>query len=177
MPSPRPGSNRNLPLTGRVLAPIELQARAMLDERARAPAEGIEPSRLRLTAGCLTIRLRWNEKTGGRGQPAPRRLASSCQRAVPLQRAEKSVHPDGEPSGRFRGQGSNLHCWVQRPASCRWTTPDRDLNLRRLGGDRTLASPGKSRVRCRYATSLLSVGGTQGIRTLIPPVKSRVPCH
>lgn len=30
--------------------------------------------------------------------------------------------------------------------------------MRRLGGDRTLASPGKSRVRCRYATSLLSVG-------------------
>lgn len=25
-----------------------------------APAEGIEPSKTRLTAGCLTIRLRWN---------------------------------------------------------------------------------------------------------------------
>jgi hypothetical protein len=43
-----------------------------------------------------------------------------------------------------------------------------------LGGHRTLASPVKSRVRFRYATSPKS--GTRGTRTLISPVKSRVPC-
>ena len=40
-----------------------------------------------------------------------------------------------------------------------------------------MTSPGKSRVRCRYATGLLSRGGTQGSRTLIRPAKSRVPCQ
>ena len=67
----------------------------------------------------------------------------------------------------LRGQESNLHCWIQRPASFRWTTPKRFF--RRLGGDRTLASPGKSRVRYLYATSLCAAHTFP-----VPPVRSAV---
>lgn len=41
-------------------------------ERTKAPAEGIEPSNDRLTAGCLTIRLRWKKLA--------RRVRTSCCR-------------------------------------------------------------------------------------------------
>ena len=44
--------------------PLRARSRA-----PRAPAEGIEPSRVRLTAGCLTIRLRWNGQGAGASRP------------------------------------------------------------------------------------------------------------
>ena len=46
-----------------------------------------------------------------------------------------------------------MHSWLKRPVS--FVRRPRIVKLfRRLGGDRTLASPVKSRVRYRYATSL-----------------------
>ena len=37
------------------------ETRCTMFRAARAPAEGIEPPNLRLTVGCLTIRLRWKK--------------------------------------------------------------------------------------------------------------------
>ena len=49
-----------------------------------APAEGIEPPSDRLTAGCLTIRLRWNEtaRPRARSTSAPRTRTSLSKRQV-----------------------------------------------------------------------------------------------
>jgi len=51
--SPRPESNRTLPITKRALGLSSCEG--------VAPAEGVEPSSNRLTAGCLAIRPRWND--------------------------------------------------------------------------------------------------------------------
>ena len=93
----------------------------------------------------------------------------------PRARADESVPAAANRRGSFGGRDRTCIAGFrgQRPAFRR---PRIELRVRRPGGDRTLASPGKSRVRCRYASSLLSRGGTQGSRTLIPPVKSRVLC-
>ncbi len=65
--------------------PVELQGQV-------APAEGVEPSRVRLTAGCPTVRPRWNDRGAARARRRddPRigasmlRAASRTTRAVPL---------------------------------------------------------------------------------------------
>ena len=70
-----------------------------------APAEGIEPSKDRLTAGCLTIRLRWNEPPcvgaeatahggphGGPGGPSSFGIEMSKIGARSSERADESVH-------------------------------------------------------------------------------------
>ena len=137
-PSPRPGSNRSLPLTGRVLVQSSYEGHELQREESNLLGD-------RLTAGCLTIRHRWNEISARRRRIAeatargvvmesqqsagsPFRLASSCQRSVHvLRRADESVHASGNPGAQLRGQESNLHCWSQKPASCRWTTPNRVL--------------------------------------------------
>jgi hypothetical protein len=151
MPSPRPGSNRNLPLTKRVLAPIELQGHVAL-LRARAPAEGIEPSRVRLTAGRLTIRLRWNERRGtGASRPPSFGVELSKNRAL----ARGQTYPftrGGEPTGRLRGQGSNLHCWVQRPASLPLDDPEIERPERCVGSEGIEPSPHRVRAGCAAAT-------------------------
>ena len=53
-------------------------------DEVEAPAEGIEPPRDRLTAGCLTIRLRWNETARPRAcsTSAPRTRTSLSKRQV-----------------------------------------------------------------------------------------------
>jgi hypothetical protein len=65
--------------------PVELQGQV-------APAEGVEPSRVRLTAGRPTVRPRWNDRdparAGRRDDPrigaATWRAASRTTRAIPL---------------------------------------------------------------------------------------------
>ena len=65
--------------------PVELQGQV-------APAEGVEPSRVRLTAGCPTVRPRWNDRGAARARRRddPRigastlRAASRTTRAIPL---------------------------------------------------------------------------------------------
>jgi hypothetical protein len=99
---------------GELLAPRrrELQ-RLLTHERARAPAGGIEPPRDRLTAGCLTIRLRWNEWPARNVRDGP--SAPGFQRAW-------AAH--GCPClAWFRAQESNLRFWIQRPASCQLDDP------------------------------------------------------
>ena len=103
-----------------------------------APAEGIEPSSHRLTAGCLTIRLRWNV-CSSRARASGRRLceplpfeadgrasaradrATSSWRQVVRERGTSSprVLVGNERGPWFRAQDSNLSSWLQRPVSCR----------------------------------------------------------
>lgn len=84
-------------------------------ECARAPAEGIEPSRYRLTAGCLTIRLRWKEWLTRNMRVSLRKYAPSFQRAW-------VASAEALPTW-FRAQESNLRFWIQRPASCQLDDP------------------------------------------------------
>jgi hypothetical protein len=125
--------------------------------RDAAPAEGIEPSKDRLTAGCLTIRLRWNE--------TPRVVAEAAARGVvgielskigARRRADESVRASAGGARSSGGRDRTCIAGVrgQRPPVERPRIVVSTVGSRRLGGDRTLASPVKSRVRYRYATSL-----------------------
>lgn len=59
--SPRPESNRTFPLTGRALVHTSLEGMPRLQRKESNLRVN------RLTAGCLTIRLRWNTWTEGHG--------------------------------------------------------------------------------------------------------------
>lgn len=76
----------------------------------------------RLTGGCLTIRLRWNETARPR----------ACSTSAPRTRTSLSGARFSESMGRarvspraawFRAQESNLRFWIQRPASCQLDDP------------------------------------------------------
>jgi hypothetical protein len=82
---------------------IELQGHAQA-KRVRAPAEGIEPSKDRLTAGCLTIRLRWNE-TGSRGQPAPRCWRRDVKERCPGEEGRRIHSPERRAVRAVPGAG------------------------------------------------------------------------
>ena len=97
----------------------------------------------RLTAGCLTIRLRWNEW--------PTRNVRVSRVAPSFQRAWPRTFPC---AAWFRAQESNLRFWIQRPASCQLDDPGvrratctRHTSPGRSGGNRTLTTSIKSRVR------------------------------
>lgn len=82
----------------------------------------------RLTAGCLTIRLRWNSRLAARASPPARRPSGPRHaRGEPFIDAKFSRSRDGtreRVSPRwFRVQGSNLSFWVQRPVSCQLDDP------------------------------------------------------
>ncbi len=185
------------------------------DEDEPARAEGIEPSRGRLTTGCLTIGLHSQKMTRSpRLLPAtssPRRESFERCWCLRRQRRPRSARWDARP-GRpacdveFSRIGAREGVSIQRrsQASPPWRQnaavvpraglapalpvsetrvltlddlgrrreiPDGTSRASRLGGDRTLASPGKSRVRFCYATSLWS--GTRGASP--SSAKSRVP--
>jgi hypothetical protein len=72
-PSPRPGSNRSLPLTGRVLVQSSYEGNELQREESNLLGD-------RLTAGCLTIRHRWNEIPARR-----RRIAEATARGVVIE--------------------------------------------------------------------------------------------
>lgn len=71
--SPRPGSNRSLPRTGRVLVQSSYEGNEL--QRGESNLLGD-----RLTAGCLTIRHRWNEIPARR-----RRIAEATARGVVME--------------------------------------------------------------------------------------------
>ena len=165
-----------------------------------APAEGIEPPSDRLTAGRLAIRPRWNESPScnralvlfcrieradearegrRRRRPPSFSFGIGFQGTRPADAGSKFGRADPEPSLTRDGPGLRRAAqgWDHESACLRKARArggDRRWSCG-LGGDRTLASPVKSRVRFRYATSPKS--GTRGGRTLVSPVKSRVPCH
>ena len=106
--------------------PVELQGQV-------APAEGVEPSRVRLTAGCPTVRPRWNDRGAARARRRddPRiaasmlRAASRTTRAVPL-------------TSQLIGAEFSMN-----RAPCRRTSP-----LRRVPSERgSLATRGRLRFR------------------------------
>ncbi len=165
-----------------------------------APAEGIEPPSDRLTAGRLAIRPRWNEtpscnralilfcrieRSDDAREGRRRRCPPSFSFGIGFQgtrpadagskfgRADPEVPDEGRPrpAPSWRRGGTTR---ARASEKARAHGGDRRWSCG-LGGDRTLASPVKSRVRFRYATSPKS--GTRGGRTLVSPVKSRVPCH
>jgi hypothetical protein len=121
----------------------------------RAPAGGIEPPSDRLTAGCLTIRLRWNETARPRAcsTSAPRTRTSLSKRQVFREHGPRAGLPargfvpgagvepaflDSEtsvlPARRSRSDESDVACEGH-------TSPGRS------GGNRTLTTSIKSRVR------------------------------
>jgi hypothetical protein len=92
----------------------------------------------RLTAGCLTIRLRWKNSA--------RRVAWSN---VPRVRGRASCAKFSESEGAgardrakpwFRAQDSNLCFWIQRPASCQLDDPGVSRGQR--GGRKTQRARG-----------------------------------
>jgi hypothetical protein len=165
------------PLTRRVLDHREAWARAHAFPRvrgasrawARACSRDQRPGRSqlqreesnlredRLTGGCLTIRLRWNETARPR----------ACSTSAPRTRTSLSGARFSESMGRtqvslrvawFRAQESNLRFWIQRPASCQLDDPgvtraacEGHTSPGRSGGSRTLTTSIKSRVRLPIA--------------------------
>lgn len=199
--SPGPESNRILPFTRRVLdhssfmgdegmkRRIARGARGDAPARAgsAAPAEGIEPSSSRLTAGCLTIRRRWNVSLdahehaaadsacpSSRGRRNEKAVSTHVrvERIVGAEFSENEVrmqtHTDIDP-----GTGFEPVFLGPEPS----VLPLDDPGTSRSGGTRTLNTPGKSRVRSplRHGPACTSRnGGTRGIRTLTSRVKSPV---
>jgi hypothetical protein len=160
--SPRPESNRITPRTRRVLDHREAWARSHAEHACgelaartlRAP-ESFRPSGRelqrkesnlrddRLTAGCLTIRLRWNIGLA-RTCNVHGRTSSCCAKFSESEgRARRAC------AAWFRAQESNLRFWIQRPASCQLDDPGVTVRGRtsRSGGNRTLTTSIKSRVR------------------------------
>lgn len=147
---------------------ILLVGSARADRATLAPAEGIEPSKDRLTAGCLTIRLRWNQRSplsslsrGARGAivwrqvvieraPRVRDACSRLRRPLPAPSSSLRSCTSCTRAVRFRVQESNLCFWIQRPASCQLDDPGMETRAGRIGrsgGTRTLTNPLKRRVR------------------------------
>lgn len=119
--------------------------------RARAPAEGIEPSGLRLTAGCLTIRLRWNERRGTGAsrppvvwrrvvkEPCPRR-GQTCPFTRAASRAGSFGGRDRTCIAGFRGQRPSVRRpRIERPEIC-------------VGSEGIEPSPHRVRAGCAAAT-------------------------
>lgn len=127
----------------------------------------------RLTAGCLTTRLRWKmcssrtyvraaavstcpisceaERRSGQRVRTRRALAPSCQRAR-----------DPRARGRrFRAQDSNLSFWVQRPVSCQLDDPG--------AGDGVASQRARAR---RRAASFDAAVGPEGIEPSPPRVRA-----
>jgi hypothetical protein len=112
----------------RALSLDQLTTRCRAPSRAqRAPGEGIEPSRVRLTAGCLTIRLRWNGQGAGASRPPVvwhRVVKEQCPLAEGkrVRRTQAASRPGG-----FGGRDRTCIAGVRGQRPSRWTTPNRNL--------------------------------------------------
>lgn len=155
--------------------------------RTKAPAEGIEPSKYRLTAGCLTIRLRWNICSPRACGLLPTHRARSLSRrngGAVSQRARgetwrqlftERAPPEGgtDPGTGFEPVFLDSETSVL-PARRSRNEPRRPASRGRSGrsgGNRTLSRPGKSRVRfqLRYGPVRVRVVRPRACRERPPP--------
>jgi hypothetical protein len=149
-PSPRPGLNRSLPLTGRAL--VHRAARARRSSGRNRTSESPVNSRLPDHSASLE-----NGRGAGASRPPVvwrRVVKERCPRAE----GKRIRAPERRAVRAVSGAGIEPALPVSEASVLPLDDPESKLGLRRPGGARTLASPGKSRVRCRYATSLLSCG-------------------
>lgn len=76
----------------------------------------------RLTAGCLTIRLRWNGRGAGASRPPV--VGVELSKSGPPCRGHTYPFACANARTQLRGQDSNLHCRCQRPASLPLDDPE-----------------------------------------------------